>query len=308
MLVLRGNNLTHLYRDILAGVLQGDTVSPRGMKTREVRGALVALTDPYNNVVVSAARKPNYHFMVAEFLWMLLGQNDAASISRFNKQIGNFSDDGVYFDGAYGPQIAEQMGWAIKTLKTDPFSRQVVMTIWRQRPGPSKDVPCTSLFQFQLRNGGLEMDTWMRSNDVWLGLPYDVFNFTRIQAYVAAQLGVGASVYRHHVGSLHIYEPHFDRALEVIAEEANPRQGLTLGGQSPAFPAEQPVPPLVRAYFNEIAGFSGDMLEAGDLSFKVRDLPRPWNEYLALLLTRVAPHHTVPEPWASFQSVRAVSR
>jgi hypothetical protein len=58
----------------------------------------------------------------------------------------------------------------------------------------------------------------MRSNDLWLGLPYDVFAFTCIQQMVAAALGVGLGWYQHQAGSLHVY----DRNMEKTKAAANP--------------------------------------------------------------------------------------
>jgi hypothetical protein len=52
----------------------------------------------------------------------------------------------------------------------------------------------------------------MRSNDVWLGAAYDFFQFTRVQLAIASVLGIEPGTYNHHVGSLHIYEQHYEVA------------------------------------------------------------------------------------------------
>ena len=46
----------------------------------------------------------------------------------------------------------------------------------------------------------------MRSNDVWLGLPYDVFCFTSIQCLISEEIGIPLGWYQHQVGSLHVYD------------------------------------------------------------------------------------------------------
>ena len=53
---------------------------------------------------------------------------------------------------------------------------------------------------------------FMRSNDVWLGAAYDFFQFTRVQLAIASILGIEPGEYTHHVGSLHIYEQHYELA------------------------------------------------------------------------------------------------
>jgi thymidylate synthase len=46
----------------------------------------------------------------------------------------------------------------------------------------------------------------MRSNDVFLGLPHDLFAFTMLQEIAARELGVEPGTYQHSVGSLHLYD------------------------------------------------------------------------------------------------------
>ena len=46
----------------------------------------------------------------------------------------------------------------------------------------------------------------MRSNDVWMGFPYDVFQFTCMQILMSMELGVEIGTYTHIAGSLHLYE------------------------------------------------------------------------------------------------------
>jgi thymidylate synthase len=46
----------------------------------------------------------------------------------------------------------------------------------------------------------------MRSNDIWMGFPYDVFSFTAMQCLMAMELGLGIGTYTHIAGSLHLYE------------------------------------------------------------------------------------------------------
>ncbi len=50
------------------------------------------------------------------------------------------------------------------------------------------------------------MHTTMRSQDLWLGFPYDIFTATLIQELLAGWLEVGVGEYHHHVDSLHLYE------------------------------------------------------------------------------------------------------
>lgn len=206
-----------LYRDVLQLVIErGEPVYPRGRGTLEVRGASLTLERPRMALVTTKERNLSLPYAAAEALWILLGREDVETLAPFNKRISDFSDDGRVFFGAYGPRLLDQLGYVLSTLREDRSSRQAVATLWRPIPPKTKDVPCTVALQFMIRDDALEMTTFMRSNDVWLGLPYDLFTFTTIQRYVAAQLDLyDVGPYRHLVGSLHLYHDNLTAAEKV---------------------------------------------------------------------------------------------
>lgn len=125
-------------------VTNGKETAPRGMKVKELRAVTIHLQDPAMNVLQNPGRKLNYYFMVAEFIWQLFGHRDVASISAYNSQIAQFSDDGEVFFGAYGPKITGQLAHVIRRLQEDPDTRQAVIDIWKQEAltTKTKDVPC----------------------------------------------------------------------------------------------------------------------------------------------------------------------
>lgn len=61
----------------------------------------------------------------------------------------------------------------------------------------------------------------MRSNDLWMGFPNDIFQFTAIQIYLAMRLGVGLGTYTHIAGSLHLYDRDYQSALKNIQKAAD---------------------------------------------------------------------------------------
>lgn len=222
----RYDTMPQAYAATLGKILDhGHHVSPRGLHTKELIGHSFTLTSVDQNVVTQATRKVSLPFMAAEFLWLVSGSNDARLIIPYNASIEQYAyqvqDIPLYFQGAYGPKISDQLPYIIETLTGDRDSRQALLTIWRERPGPSKDIPCTCLMQFFIRNSLLDMVVYMRSNDAWLGLPYDVFNFTMLQRYIASLLEIEPGWYHHHVGSLHLYEKHWAKAYRVLDEDIN---------------------------------------------------------------------------------------
>jgi thymidylate synthase len=199
-------------------VAHGMVQMPRGQRTKELVPVTFHVRDGYQNILESPLRKLGYRFMVAEWLWILSGRNDVESISLFNNNIAKFSDDGATFFGAYGPIIALQLEWAIKKLVEDNETRQAVISIWRQCPPETKDVPCTLTVQFLARDGFLHTVVNMRSSDVWLGLPYDFFNFSMFGNLVASALQIGVGSVTFNLGSSHLYQRDMPHAIVLLID------------------------------------------------------------------------------------------
>ncbi|MNP18299.1 Thymidylate synthase [compost metagenome] len=78
----------------------------------------------------------------------------------------------------------------------------------------------------------------MRSNDIYLGMPYDIFSFTMLQEMLALELNVELGSYTHMVGSLHIYEKHFN-IFDSLAETEIPTDQSMLSMTKEAVSSEQ---------------------------------------------------------------------
>ncbi len=207
----------------------GIDVAPRGLKTLELQHHAVHL-DMSHPVVLCPARKLSYTFLAAEALWILSGDDRVETIAPYNKNIAQFSDDGHRFYGAYGPRIMEQFDWVVEKLLEDRDTRQAVMTIWRKKPPKTKDVPCTVAIMFSNRKGRLHCHVFMRSSDAWLGLPYDVFNFSMLSAKVACSFNrkcrpedtIELGFLHLTAASSHLYERNFAEARECLEDGRAP--------------------------------------------------------------------------------------
>lgn len=211
-----------LLNDLLTR--QWREVTPRGMATREMLNK-TTVTEMWTPVITVPQRKLGYRFMCAEAAWILSGDNRLETILPYARAIEQFSDDGLFFHGAYGPPIVDQLSYVTDALVRDRDTRQAVLTIWRKRPVSTKDVPCTISMQFLIRDSELHCITNMRSSDAWLGWPYDQFNFSCVAALVGAlymrrtddpiKLG-----YLHiNMGSSHLYERNYEDADDVVRSE-----------------------------------------------------------------------------------------
>ena len=214
----RCTDIGQLYRSVIHDVLEyGNPRSARGMLTTEITNAQIVLSNPLASRLMTPERNLNQAFACGEFIWMLSGSEDVEMISYYNNNMRRYSDDGKVLAGAYGPRIMRQIEYVIETLKKDPDSRQAVLTIWTENPAPSKDIPCTVMMHFMVNHERrLNLTVYMRSNDVLLGLPYDISSFTLFQNLVSNCLGIPVGVYVHNVGSLHIYDNDRERLRKIL--------------------------------------------------------------------------------------------
>jgi thymidylate synthase len=169
---------------------------------------------------------------------MAAGREDVVTIATYNRHIAAFSDDGVKFNGAYGPRVVGQLDWA-KTQLEKPGSRQAVIQIWTPSPPPSKDIPCTLSWQLLARDGVLNAVVTMRSSDIWLGLVYDFFNFSQLTNAVAAELSLKTGELIFNLGSSHLYDRDRLKAAGVLAHQE--RLGCVSSPRLPAPPPAQDI-------------------------------------------------------------------
>lgn len=207
------------YREILRYVVScGMERSPRGMKTLDVGYTTLEFITPYNMLPIGIGRQLSKRVAAAEAIQLIGGFADPQLLLQASPNFQRYIEPNGEFWGAYGRRIGTQLAFALDKLRVDPDTRQAIITLWQ--PGADneigrKDYPCTIALGFSIIRGHVELDVTMRSNDVWRGLPYDIFQFTQLQHTVANLLGRQVGPYRHHTYSLHVYEDDADLAYEV---------------------------------------------------------------------------------------------
>lgn len=213
----------------------GSAESRDGAVVGEIINAITVIEDPTRCILKSPIRKLPMRYMVGELLWYLSGNSTLDAIRLYTSAWDRMSDDGLQVNSNYGNRIRyardefdgttfNQLEMVENMLREHPESRQAVIHIKQARnliENPTKDVNCTVCLQFFIREGKLYMTTYMRSNDLWMGFPNDVFQFTAIQIYLAMRLGVKLGTYTHVAGSLHLYDRDYKVSLENIKNQAD---------------------------------------------------------------------------------------
>lgn len=190
----------------------------------EVINAMTIIEDPTRNIVQSKIRNMPMRYAIGEMLWYMSGNNKLKEIQKFTHGWDRMSDDGEYVNSNYGWCISRKFGfdqweWCKEELVKNPNSRRAVIHIKEPSDKESKDVNCTVSLQFFIRENKLYMTTYMRSNDLWMGFVYDVFQFTCMQILMSMELELELGTYTHFVGSLHLYKRDYEKSLENIEKE-----------------------------------------------------------------------------------------
>jgi thymidylate synthase len=198
------------YHEILQHVVcHGKISSPRGIKTLDAGEATIILESPYNALPLHTGRRVSRRIAAAEALQLIGGFSLPRLLPPAFKR---FQEDDGSFWGAYGVRIGDQLAHVVRKIQADRDTRQAVITLWD--PGldnvepVKKDHPCTVALGFRIQHDQLKLRVLMRSSDAWLGIPYDLWQFTQLQLTVANLLQVEPGPYIHTTWSLHIYDEH----------------------------------------------------------------------------------------------------
>ncbi len=200
----------------------GRSNSPRRGPNRELTGVLLELTNPRARLSRTETRGRPFSCL-GELCWYLAASNDVEFIAYYISRYREEAEDGVIF-GAYGPRLfghaLSQFTNVTQLLRDNNATRRAVIQLFAGTDiaEDHHQVPCTCTLQFLLRDGQLHLIANMRSNDVVLGLPHDIFCFTMLQEIMARALSVEVGGYKHAVGSLHLYDENQVEVHQFLEE------------------------------------------------------------------------------------------
>lgn len=224
------NSVYPRVNEYLLGDECGNWNPSRDGNVKEMLDIKTHILNPYRRCVGGYGRNINVFFLLAEAMWIALGRKDVAWLTLFNKQMEKYSDDGVCFHAPYGYRIRhwgnrsedtfvdensqaargyDQLSDAVRLFAENPNTRQVVMSIWNPSLDlgfKTKDIPCNDIVMMKIREGHLITTIANRSNDLHLGLPTNIFQFSFLAEIVSSVLGIRMGTQTHNSQSLHVYD------------------------------------------------------------------------------------------------------
>jgi len=243
MITITGRNAPALFREALYKMrtFALEENSRNGPVRSILSPVVLRLMQPDERVITDPTRDANPFFHVMEFVWMMAGSNDIQWIAHFNKNMLNFSDNGVTQHAAYGARWRnhfwfDQIKGVIKLLKENPLDRRLVINTWDPEADlghSGVDVPCNTQLLFRVVDGELQMSVINRSNDlIWGALGANICHMTMLQELIARSAGLPMGEYYVFTQNLHIYEsvPNFDYYMggAYSGENVYARQNYTV--------------------------------------------------------------------------------
>ncbi len=216
----------HLLRWVMASPEQINARTGHGVKVG--RGGTSFRIDLSDGLLpITGTRKLFPKSAAAEVAWYLQGSQDVSWIRKHAPLWDKFVEaDGKTIQAAYGHRWRAHFGrdqllLAVRALAADQTDRRVFISAWDPAVdglgAPNqKNVPCPTSFTFSVLDGELHSSLFLRSSDIFVGLPYDVMGHALLIDAVANTLGLTPGVAQFTLAHAHLYQDHWEMAQTCI--------------------------------------------------------------------------------------------
>lgn len=219
-----------IYQNIIKKIMEEgiEELNERtGHKTKALPGITFSLDIEKDGFPVFTLRKQPLKSPIAEQVWFITGEKNTDFLRKYTKIWDLFMESDGTLSSAYGWRWRhhfgrDQLGKTIELLEKEPSSRHGVIVTWDPADDgyggtPKKNVPCPYTYTIGIIGGRLHMHNIVRSEDMMLGGPFDIFGFALLQCMLAQRLGVRPGIYTHSISNAHIYDNHYEGAREIVS-------------------------------------------------------------------------------------------
>lgn len=230
------------YQDLIKHILTDgyDTDDRTGTGTRAVFGTKIRF-DLTRGFPAVTTKKLAWKACISELLWFLSG---STNVDDLRERTHGSRDQGKtiwdenyetqarqlgYMDGALGPVYGkqwrdfggiDQLKLVINRIKQMPTDRRQIVSAWNPAEIDKMALPpCHCFYQFNVRNGYLDLQWYQRSVDVFLGLPFNIASYAALVHIVAKMCNLIPGDLVFSGGNTHIYMNHMEQCEEVLRRE-----------------------------------------------------------------------------------------
>lgn len=189
--------------------------------------------------------------VVEELLWFISGSTDARKLAAKGVHIWDANATRDFLDtrglfmreeGDLGPVYGfqwrhwgaeytnmhanyagrgyDQLAECIKTIKTEPASRRIILSAWNVSDIPDMALPpCHMMCQFFVAGDRLSCQMNQRSADIGLGVPFNIASYALLLHMVAHVCGLRPHRLIMVFGDVHVYNNHIEALQEQCTRE-----------------------------------------------------------------------------------------
>lgn len=214
-----------------------------GVGTKSLFGRQITFDLSFGFPLLTTKKIPFKH-IVYELFWFLSGSTTTEYLKQHGVKIweGNTSAEFLRSRGLdlpegsvgklYGYQWrnfggtdekkgVDQIARVLDILKTDPTSRRMVISAWNPCQLDEMALePCHVLFQLYVREGKyLDGSLYMRSNDLFLGAPWNIACYSLLLHLYGALSGYTPGKLVYTIGDSHLYLNHLPQVEEQLTRD-----------------------------------------------------------------------------------------
>jgi len=249
------------YLDLVKYVLENGTEKGdrTGTGTKSVFGYQMRF-DLSEGFPMVTTKKLHLKSIIYELLWFIKGDTNIEYLQENGVRIWNdWADENGDLGPVYGHQWRnwnsdeiDQLTDVIKTLKTNPNSRRMLVSAWNPSVMPDTSVsfsenvangkaalpPCHAFFQFYVSPPApedgihakpkLSCQLYQRSADIFLGVPFNIASYALFTMMIAQVCGYEAGDFIHTFGDAHIYNNHQEQFELQLSRALRPLPKMRL--------------------------------------------------------------------------------
>jgi thymidylate synthase len=244
------NPYLELMNDVLKNGVEKEDRTGTGTLSVFGRQVRYALNEGFP---LLTTKKLHFKSILYELLWFLRGETrinylKENGVTIWNEWANSEGDLGPIYgyqwrhwpDGKGGH--IDQIAHLIENLKKRPQSRRHLFHAWNvafipdESKTPWENValgkmalpPCHLLYQFYVADNRLSCLLYIRSNDLFLGNPFNTASVAFLTHMVAQQCGFDVGEIILSIGDLHLYKNHIEKAKLQLTREPRPLPKLVI--------------------------------------------------------------------------------
>lgn len=201
-------------------------------------------------------KKLHLRSIIHELLWFLRGDTNVAYLHEHGVSIWDeWADENGNLGPVYGAQWRswitadgrhiDQISSLLDDLRSLPDSRRHIVSAWNPavlpdetrspqenaRAGLQALPPCHLMFQFHVANRKLSCQMYMRSADVFLGVPFNIASYSLLTMMIAQVVDLEVGDFILTLGDAHIYINHLEQVDRLLSRQPYPLPTMLINPQ-----------------------------------------------------------------------------